>query len=249
MHVSACLGGKYFPMSFLTAEWRKLSLANYEVNPDLLKPYLPYGTELDSWNGRCYASLVGFMFKKVRLLGIPIPFHTEFEEVNLRFYVRQKSGGEWRRGVVFISELVPRRAVTFVANTVYREHYETVPMRHVWKNDGITQTIEYDWKKQDRWHSFHLDAATQPMPIPLGSEAEFITEHYWGYAKYSDLQTNEYQVTHPRWEVYEVNNHRIDVDFAKLYGTGFAELNNLKPTTIMLAEGSEITIEPKRRVG
>ncbi len=236
-------------MSFLTAEWRKLALANYEVSPDLLKPYLPHGTELDNWNGRCYASLVGFMFKKVRLLGIHIPYHTEFEEVNLRFYVRHKSKGEWRRGVVFISELVPKWAIAFVANTIYKEHYEAVPMRHGWRNDGALQTIEYDWKKQGRWHSFHLDAATQPMPMPPGSEAEFITEHYWGYAKYSDLQTNEYQVTHPRWEVYEVKNHRIDVDFAKLYGAGFAELNQLKPTSVMLAEGSGITVEPKRRIG
>ena len=141
-------------MTFLSAEWRKLAFANYEVEPALLLKYLPKGTELDLWNGRCYVSLVGFMFKNVRLLGVPVPFHTEFEEVNLRFYVRHKSDGEWRRGVVFVSELVPKIAVAFVANTVYREHYETVPMRHVWKNDGITQTIEYDWKtkltKRDR---------------------------------------------------------------------------------------------------
>ncbi len=236
-------------MSFLTAEWRKLALANYEVSTDLLKPYLPHGTELDIWNGRCYASLVGFMFKNVRLLGIPVPFHKEFEEVNLRFYVRYKSNGEWRRGAVFISELVPKMAVTFVANTVYREHYETVPMRHVWKNDGNIQTIGYDWKKQSRWHSFHLDAATNALSMLPGSEAEFITEHYWGYAKYSATQTNEYQVTHPRWEVYDVKSHKIDVDFAKLYGPIFAELNQIKPTSIMLAEGSEITIEYKRRIG
>ncbi len=245
----ACFGGKSFNMSFLTAEWRKLALANYEVSPDLLKPYLPHGTELDIWNGRCYTSLVGFMFKKVRLRGLPIPFHTEFEEVNLRFYVRHKSDGEWRRGVVFISELVPKWAIAFVANTIYKERYEAASMRHAWKNDGVSQTIEYDWKKQGRWHSFHLNAATQAHPMPTGSEAEFITEHYWGYAKRSETQTNEYQVTHPRWHVYEVKNHRIDVDFAKLYGANFAELNQLKPTSIMLAEGSEITVEPKRRIG
>ena len=114
---------------------------------------------------------------------------------------------------------------------------------------GITQTIEYDWKKQGRWHSFHLEAAINPFPIPPCSEAEFITEHYWGYAKFSETQTNEYQVTHPRWEVYEVKSHKIDVDFAKLYGPSFAELNQLKPTSIMLAEGSGITIENKRRIG
>lgn len=246
--LSARFNAKHLRMSFLTAEWRKLSLANYEVSPDLLQPFLPHGTELDIWNGRCYVSLVGFMFKNVKLLGISVPFHTEFEEVNLRFYVRHKSDGEWRRGVVFISELVPKIAIAFVANTIYREHYEAVPMRHSWKNDGLTQTIEYDWKKLGRWHSFHLEAATQPMPMPPGSEAEFITEHFWGYAKYAEIQTNEYQVTHPRWEVYAVKNHSIDVDFGALYGNQFAILNQLTPTSVMLAEGSEITVEYKRRL-
>ena len=44
----------------------------------------------------CYVSLVGFMFKNTRLLNIPIPFHTDFEEVNLRFYVKHFDGNEWK---------------------------------------------------------------------------------------------------------------------------------------------------------
>ena len=133
-------------MSFLKAEWRKLALANYEVEPKLLEKYLPYKTELDIWNGTCYVSLVGFMFLKTRLLGIPIPFHTNFEEVNLRFYVRYNENGEWKRGVVFIKEIVPRLALSLVANTIYGEHYQTLPMRHTWENKEKSQIISYEWK-------------------------------------------------------------------------------------------------------
>ncbi len=120
-------------MSFLTAEWRKLAFANYEVSPDMLLPYLPYGTELDLWKDRCYVSLIGFMFQETRLKGIKIPFHVNFEEVNLRFYVKRWSGKEWRRGVVFIKEIVPKPAIAFVANTLYNENYQSLPMKHSWR--------------------------------------------------------------------------------------------------------------------
>ena len=130
-------------MSFLKAEWRKLALANYAVDPSVLHRYVPAHTVLDSWNGTCYVSLVGFMFVNTRLLGFPIPFHRNFEEVNLRFYVRYQDKGEWKRGVVFIKEIVPRPALTFVANTIYKEHYQTLKMGHDWKDEPHCKKVAY----------------------------------------------------------------------------------------------------------
>ncbi len=235
-------------MSFLNAEWRKLALANYEVEPSLLSKYLPKGTELDIWNGRCYVSLVGFLFKKVRLLGIPVPFHTEFEEVNLRFYVRYLQDGEWKRGVVFINEFVPKMAIAMVANTIYKEHYKSMPMRHRWETKAASQTVEYGWKMGGQWHSIQLETGLKSQPMLPGSEAEFITEHYWGYSRQDANTTVEYQVTHPKWEVYEVKNYEIKADFAVNYGEDFRILNGMKPTSVMLAEGSEITVESRRKI-
>lgn len=232
-------------MSFLTAEWRKLALANYAVDPAILKPYVPSGTVLDSWNGTCYVSLVGFMFVNTKLLGIKIPFHINFEEVNLRFYVKYKSNDVWKRGVVFIKEIVPKPALTFVANTFYDENYETMPMQHQWKEEGEQQLITYRWKKNTKWNSFTVTTAKTPEAILQASETEFITEHYWGYAKVNDTKTNEYEVTHPRWQAYAVQDYKIDVDFEAVYGTPFAFLNQQEPFSVMLAEGSEITVEHK----
>lgn len=129
--------------TFLTAEWRKLIMANYEADPKLLEPYLPYGTELDLFQGRCYLSLVGFLFQKVRLMGVPVPFHTVFPEVNLRFYVCFKSREGWRRGVVFIKEIVPRPALTLVARTFYGEPYQTMPMQYRWNNKPELLEVSY----------------------------------------------------------------------------------------------------------
>jgi uncharacterized protein len=233
-------------MSFLTAEWRKLILANYAIDKDILEKYVPFKTELDIWEGKCYVSMVGFQFKKVRLLGVPIPFHTDFEEVNLRFYVRYKEGGEWKRGVVFIKEIVPKMAITFVANNLYQEPYVTMPMRHTWEQEAGKLNVEYAWQCKDNWQKMRVETNGKLQQIEEGSEAEFITEHYWGYTKKNDTTTYEYQVTHPRWEQYAVEKYDINIDFALNYGKNFSFLTQIAPNSVMLAEGSKITVEQKR---
>jgi uncharacterized protein YqjF (DUF2071 family) len=235
-------------MSFLKAEWRKLALANYAVDPAILKKYVPPKTELDFWNDTCYISLVGFMFLNTKLLGIPVPFHRHFEEVNLRFYVKYKDGNNWKRGVVFIKEIVPKPALTWVANTVYKEHYQTMKMSHEWSQDENSRIVRYGWTHGGKENSFLVRTKLHPSPIAKESEEEFITEHYWGYTKCGPDSSLEYEVTHPRWEVYEVTQHEIDVDFGAVYGTEFSQLTTQPPTSVMLAEGSQITVENKKRI-
>lgn len=227
--------------TFLRAEWRKLVLANYSIDRKILEPYLPAKTEPDTWNGICYLSLVGFMFKNTRLKGITIPFHSDFEEVNLRFYVRHQEAGQWKRGVVFIKEFVPRPALTFMANTFYREHYETLPMSHSWVVSDHSLTVEYKWKK-GRWNALKIVSDRDPVLIQEGGEEEFITEHYWGYTRISKERTSEYGVEHPKWEVYRTRDYLVDVDFGDLYGQNFHFLNSEKPESVFLAEGSEIAV-------
>jgi uncharacterized protein YqjF (DUF2071 family) len=235
-------------MSFLNAEWRKLSFANYEISPSFLSKYVPPGTELDLWEGKCFVSLIGFMFLNTKILGIKVPFHINFEEVNLRFYVKRFENNTWKRGAVFIKEIVSKPALTFVANTLYNEHYQTLPMRHHWEENSINRVVAYQWKKNKIWQSFKVCAALTAIEIEKNSETEFITEHYWGYAKVNNNVSNEYEVTHPRWKEYKVESSEIKVDFGMVYGADFEFLNHLVPTSVMLAEGSEITVEGKKTI-
>ena len=233
--------------TFLTAAWEKLLMINYVIDHKKLIPYLPADTELDVWEGRCYISLVGFMFTNVRIKGIAIPFHTSFEEINLRFYVKFKENGIWKRGVVFVKEIVPKPAITFVANTLYNENYQTLPLKHRWTYEPSVFKAEYSVLKS-KWHSMSIETNLVPKPIELGSEAEFITEHYWGYAKINEQKTNEYQVEHPKWEVYDTINYNVNVDFNILYGKDFEFLNGIKPTSAFLAEGSTIKIKQGKKI-
>ncbi|MGH2667179.1 YqjF family protein [Flavobacterium sp.] len=235
-------------MTFLTAQWKNLIMANYIVNPNHLEKYVPKGTELDYWKGNCYVSLVGFLFKDTKILGFKIPKHTDFEEVNLRFYVKRLENGTWKRGVVFIKEIVPKAAITFVANTIYKENYETLAMYHKNELKSEIRTVSYHWKNQRKTHSIEVNAYDFSTPIEADSEEEFITEHYFGYTKYNKNTTYEYEVKHPKWNQYAIKDHKIDIDFKETYGTGFSFLGNLVPASVFLTDGSEIQVENKRKI-
>ncbi len=232
---------------FLTAEWRKLALANYAVDKEILLKYLPPFTELDEWEGKYYVSLVGFMFLNTKLLGIKVPFHDTFEEVNLRFYVKYNDNGIWKRGAVFIKEIVPKPAITLVANTIYKEKYQTCQMKHSWELNENQFEVSYSWKI-NKWNMFSVISASKSEAIKANSDEEFITEHYWGYTKIDDQKTSEYGVEHPRWEVYPVSSYKIDVDFEANYGKDFGWLKDKEPDSVMLAEGSSIRVMTGRKI-
>lgn len=231
---------------FLTAEWRYLAMLNYEIDPDILKPYIPLGTELDLWNGRTYVSLVGFLFLDTKVLNVPIPFHRNFEEVNLRFYLRRRDRDGWRRAVGFIKEIVPRWAIATVARMVYNEKYVSLPMCHSidLDSDGrlkLDGTVKYEWQFDNRWHSLWVKTSGEPVDIPEGSEAEFIAEHYWGYSA-QPSSTIEYRVEHPRWQIRDVIAYGVDCNVETLYGKEFVQALSAEPTSAFLAEGSSVTV-------
>ena len=227
---------------FLTAEWRKLAIVNYSIDPYILLPYLPYKTELDFWKDKCFVSLVGFGFINSKLKGISIPFHRNFEEINLRFYVRYKDGNKWKRGVCFIKEIVPKPALTFIANSVYRENYITLPTKHALLVGEKHMEVSYSWKHAQEWDFIIVKTELQPEDLLVDSEEEFITEHYWGYTQLDKFLTSEYEVQHPRWQTYRVIENQIKVRFGALYGAEFGFLKDAIPDSVMLAEGSLISV-------
>jgi uncharacterized protein YqjF (DUF2071 family) len=234
------------PSTFLTAEWRKLIMAQYAVSPETLAPWLPDGVEIDLYEGKCFVSLVGFLFDRVRLMGVAVPWHTRFEEVNLRFYVKRvMPDGAVRRGVVFVSEIVPKHAITFVARTLYGEAYSTAKTGHAWSTTETQLRVAYQWMHAGRVQSMSVVADRVARPIAPGSMEEFITEHYWGYTKRGGVLsagTGEYGVEHPSWQCYPVLHTEVEADFGALYGEAFAGLIAPLPDHVLLAEGSAIGI-------
>ncbi len=235
---------------FLTAEWRRLAMLNYEVEAGLLLPFVPAGTELDRWDGKLFVSLVGFQFLRTRLLGLlPIPMHSNFEEVNLRFYVRRQAGSEIRRGVVFIREMVPRHAIAFVARSFYNENYVALPMEHEIRSAGDNGLrVVYRWRSGNCWSEMNVETdGNSELPCE-GSVEQFITEHYWGYAAQPGGGCVEYGVKHPSWKVWQVRQSAFAGDTEKLYGREIAAVLRGDPDSAFLAEGSAVTVMRGRRL-
>ena len=231
---------------FLKANWENIIMANYVIDPVLLKPFVPKGVELDLFDGKCYVSLVGFMFKDTKLFGVPIPYFGTFEEINLRFYVVRKEGDEVKRGVVFINETIPYPIVAWMANKLYKEHYTVVPTKHKIKTDAPHKDVQFEWLLNNRWNSITVTATTKSKMMAKGSLEKFIFEHYYGYTKVDQNNTEEYKLQHPSWLVNEVLDYKIDCDFKAMYGDAFSVLNQTKPEAVFIAEGSAVGIEWKR---
>ena len=230
-------------------------MLNWRVDPSLLAALVPRGTTLDAWNGATFVSVVGFLFQDTRVLGVPVPFHRDFEEVNLRFYVRRdalRAGGQVRRAVTFVRELVPRRAIATVARLAYNEPYLALPMRHdlgaIAGPGAAPATVEYAWRQREEWSRLRVRPTGPARTIADGSEEEFITEHYWGYTRQRDGGTVEYQVAHPRWRVWSVGEATLSADLLALYGPAFARVLASPPDSAFLAEGSAISVHLPRRL-
>ena len=216
-------------------------MLNFVVDPKIVAPLVPPGTEIDFENGETFLSVVGFLFLDTRLLGLPIPLHRDFEEVNLRFYVRKKSTDIWRRGVVFVRELVPRRAIATVARVFYGENYVALPMKHQIDHVDLKLSVEYSWRRGRKWESLKMSASGEPQTIPAGSHAEFITEHYWGYTCFRG-GCSEYRVEHSRWKVWNADDFELSADIAPLYGEQFVEPLRATPRSAFIADGSPIQV-------
>jgi len=231
---------------FLKANWENIIMANYEIDPEILIPFLPKGVDLDLYEGKAYVSLVGFMFKRTKLFNVPIPYFGTFEEINLRFYVVRKEGDTVKRGVVFINETIPYPIVAWMANKLYKEHYTVVPTKHEITTESKSQKVEFKWLLNKKWNSIYVEATTEAKVMESQSLEKFIYQHYYGYTKVDQNNTEEYKLQHPSWLVNQVLDYKIDCDFTAMYGNSFSVLNATKPEAVFIAEGSSVGIEWRR---
>jgi uncharacterized protein YqjF (DUF2071 family) len=224
-------------------------MLNYEVDPEIILPHLPKGTELDSYDGRHFVSLVGFLFLDTHVLGLPAFLHRDFEEMNLRFYVRRKIGGETRSGVVFIREMVPLPLVSGVARLTYNEPYRTVPMQHTLiETSGKLKGVEYLFGgPRDQCRLIvNVDGPAQEMRP--GSEEEFLSHRGWGYTRQRDGGTIEYRVEHPRWRVWTDARWELDGPLREFFDDPFADILSGVPTSAFVADGSAVALHLPERI-
>ena len=235
-------------MKFLSAKWLDLLMLNWEVDPALLLPRVPAGTQLDTFGGKAYASIVAFRFESTRVLGFPPPFHRNFEEVNLRFYVSRTVDSETRRGVVFVKEIVPKPIIAFTARALYNEPYVHTPMRHRIDRGAKTTLVRYEWDLNGTADSVSAEFSNTLSALVDGSRERFIAEHYWGYTRQRDGGTVEYRVSHPSWEYAPVRNVKLSCRIGEWYGSDFAAAMSSAPDFCFYCSGSAVTVDAATRI-
>jgi uncharacterized protein YqjF (DUF2071 family) len=236
---------------FLTAKWVYLVMLNYVVEPAVLAPYVPRGTELDAWSGWTYVSFVGFLFQETRVLGLPALFHRTFAEVNLRFYVTRTVGATRRHGVVFLREFVARPLVAVLARLSYNEPYRTVPMRYDIRHappPRQLEQVEYAWRSRGSWCRLVARTDGPPQSYAHGSEQQFISERGWGYTRQRDGSTVEYEVEHPPWRIWRTVEARVEGDPRSSYEPAFAVLLAKPPASAFVADGSFVRVHRPARL-
>jgi uncharacterized protein YqjF (DUF2071 family) len=234
---------------FLTAQWHNLIVVTYAVDPTQLIDRVPAGTTLDSWRGTTFVSLVGFQFQNTRVLGAPIPFHQDFEEVNLRFYVRRVVDDEVRPGVVFLRELVPRPLVGGMARLLYREPYVVVQMSST-VDRGPPPRVAYEWNLDTRKCAIAGTGEGEGTTAAPGSLEEFVTHRLWGYNGGPGKDTLEYHVQHPPWRLWRAPNTTVDYDAAFLCDVELARQLTAPtaPISALIADGSAVTVHWRNQI-
>ncbi len=233
---------------FLKGKWQRLVSANYEIDPALLMDYVPAGTELEAHDGKHYVSLVAFRYANTRLLNVRIPGYQRFEEVNLRFYVKREiTPGKWRSEVAFTKLYFPKRALTFVAKTIYKENYQTARMEHVWEEKEGRLFTSYGLKT-DVWNSCEVLSAKTTRKINKNSDEDFFSKHYWGTSRINPKASTIYEIEHPDWRSHDVLDYKINFDFGRVFGNEFKHLNEQSPESVQLFDGSQVIVNRKEIV-
>ena len=233
------------PIAFLGAEWRRLAIVTFAVPDDVLAPLLPPGTVPDRWEGSAVASVVAFEFHRMSVFGVPALGFRSFPEWNLRFYVRHEATGasaNVRRGVTFVTELVPSAVVAGIARGLYNEPYRAVPYRLDRHAVGESQSMSHDIDLGGRTHRFRFIAGGEPVLPGPDTIAHFLKEQEWGFGITRGGKRCSYRVEHPYWGVYPETRFDLDVDFRTLYGSRWAFLDQATPISKLVAEGSAIKV-------
>ena len=231
----------------ITLDWQHLLTATWAVHPSLLAPMVPARAILDLWNGDALLSLVGMRAVNVRVSGLPVPLHQDFDQISMRFCVRREVAGETRRGLVFVKQIVPSASMTLVDRLLYHANYVNAPTRHDIE-PGEQGWTSYEWLVGERWNRFSAVRAGAAVAPAEQSIEEFISHRPWAYSRQADGSTLESCAEHPRWEVWPAQEMLLDCDVAPLFGVEYVPVFASQPIATFVAVGSTVALNTPRRV-
>ena len=228
------------------AEWREIVVINFEIDPKLLRNFIPPKTELDFFNETSFVTLMARACKNVKPYGWPIVFAKSIDQILLRFYVKRKVGDTWRRGVCLIRDYLPKRKASFFLNWMFKHSFTQVPIKRTSSNfeSGLpTQlpTVEYQWTTGDYVNHIKVNARSQMRQQEQETKESFVLDHHYGYTV-KEGKTYEYYVEYSPWAMWDAQSGSFDCDTENVFGRPFVRALKQRPASVFLARGSDVII-------
>jgi uncharacterized protein len=157
--------------------WTDLAFLHWPVDPDVVAPYLPRGTEPDVIDGVTYVGLIPFHMRGAGAgRGHPTEYLGDFLETNVRLYSVDATD---RHGVVFRSLEASRLATVLAARWGYRLPY-------VWSRMRVERYGDvWTWSSVRRWPhrglrtqiAIRVGAVVAPTPLDIWLTARWGLHH------------------------------------------------------------------------
>lgn len=228
---------------FLTTLWGYQWFQTWEVEPDLLLPYLPHKIGLYTERQKAIVSIVASFFENTKVKGIQVPFHVSFPQIDLRFYVEHKNS----LGIGFIKQIVPRYCISLWANRIFNEKYVTLPLEFQRLNHENGFLAFYKLWNKKQYNSIEIFSTNDLKPL----EHDLYNDLKWGFSNDSYKNLLRYRIE--AGETYQTFNEveaSINFEYDKLFGNQWGFLKKHEPIhSFFLAPNKVKIYQPEILIG
>ena len=223
--------------------WRDLLFLHWEVPVDSILPTLPAGLEPDTFGGRAFLGSVPFRMEGVRPAFLPaLPGISDFPELNLRTYVRDRAGVP---GVWFYSLDAGGRLAVAIARTFFHLPYHAARMEMHRGNtsDSISFKSRRHVSGEESCFEWSCGVAL-PAPV-VGSLEHFLVERYRLYAAGSGSLFRG-AVSHPPYALRRADVSRCSETLFS--AAGFISPGR-EPDHAVCSDGVKVEVFPLEKIG
>lgn len=180
--------------SFTLQSWRDVVFLHWRVDPDVVAPLLPPGTEPDLVDGTTWIGVVGLRMTDLRVGPVPYP---SFLELNIRLYSCGTSG---QRAVVFRAMEASEPVFAAASRSSTRLPYTWAAMRftHAGRRIGFATRRRLP-RPSGTGLRFEVEYDAAPHE-PSATEAALTAR--WSLHQRWYGPTLRWPVTHPAWPLH-----------------------------------------------
>jgi uncharacterized protein YqjF (DUF2071 family) len=200
----------------MTQTWHNLLFAHWPCPPEVLRPIIPEGVELDTFEGQAWVGIIAFRMTGIRLHGCPpMPLFNQFAEINVRTYVTLDN----KPGVYFLSLDADNTPALAIARPWFHLAYRHSSIRFEMHDDSVSFESTRTEPGQPAAHfvGTYRPVAEAHKSVP-GTLENWLTERYCFYSANRHGQLYCAEVHHEQWPLQPAQAHIASNTLALSHG-------------------------------